>query len=165
MWRSTFFLLVFVSSFEMPVVLGTFCGKMESTGKKTWKNPTGVCTDCSCVFTGYTTCFGGCNNQKLYYNLQPTNLDPYASPNIASALHFCSMSGFTQTSKSVDCTKNDGTILDIASITINVPTACTCQSIGGDVLQNYTTENYDFLLDYVEGEFEDSSVSETIITH
>ena len=149
------------------------CGIINSSPTSTakWYNPSGLCENCYCQWSGYTYCYGGCNSQKLWYNVQLTSADPFSRPNLDN-LHYCHSVAEDIVSVTASCYHTDTKqiISNLAGIALLVrkPTACACGQIGGSGstdLPALETGDIDDAKESIKNQFDDKTEVVTTINH
>ena len=127
---------------------GTFCVKKSSTyGKGKWRDPPGVCTDCTCKWTGYTYCYGGCNQQKTYYEIRTADVSAgsevaNSKPNLED-LHVCTVATDVASTKQATCRRNSDNSIIHSDIQLGIRTitGCSCKKIGDAPLESLTASD------------------------
>ncbi len=158
---------VIVISLIIASTSALLCTLKESSHLAKWYNPSGLCTNCYCQWQGYKYCYGGCNNQKLWYKVQLTTVDPFSAPDLDN-LYYCNSAAEIDDEVTVNCydIDTDQIVISDVSLIVKEPTACVCGHIGGSGgLPALTTGDIDDAKESISNYFDGKTEEITTITH
>ena len=132
-----FVLLLLLCMSYVHVVHMTACYLRDaSSSYAIWYDPPGVCTNCYCKWLGFKDCYGGCDSQKIHYNIQhQSNNKAFAEPDLQN-MHNCVAGGSRDISVTADCYDLSGNLvsaLDDVTLNIKEPTSCSCDNLCNDL--------------------------------